>query len=154
LGKEIEVLFVCGANINRSQIAAAIFNKLSKRGHAISAGTEVGVVKNGNDGTLVKSSIINNPVALMGGKGYDLSKARIRKLTPDMLESADKVILLRPKKKLGGILPSDLRGAREVEWWDIDSISDETPYDEYSILEKKRIEKIRSLVKDLVRRVG
>jgi protein-tyrosine-phosphatase len=147
----MKVLFVCGANINRSQIAEAIFNKMSKKSRATSAGTEVGI--HASNGTPVKNSIINNPVALMKKEGYDLSKAKVKKLTPAMVRSADKVILLRPKKKLGGILPAGLEKAKDVEWWDINSISDDVPFDEYCKLEKKRIKQIRAHVKELVEKI-
>ena len=147
----MRVLFVCGANINRSQIAEAIFNKMSKKGHATSAGTEVGI--HASNGTLVKNSIINNPVALMKKEGYDLSKARVKRLTPAMVKSADRVVLLRPKKKLGGVLPACLEKAKDVEWWDINSISDDVPFNEYCNLEKKRIKQIRAHVKRLVEQI-
>jgi protein-tyrosine-phosphatase len=146
----MEVLFVCGANINRSQIAAAIFNRISKTSHAKSAGGEI---KPGSNGTMLRKAL-NNPVIPMKAEGYDLSRAKIKRLTPRMLEVADKVILLRSKKKLKGVLPDNLRNLKDVEWWDVYSISDETPFDEYCKLEKKRIRMIRSLVKGLVKRIG
>ena len=75
-------------------------------------------------------------------------------VAPRMLKAADKVILLHSKKKLRGVLPDSLRNLKDVEWWDVYSISDETPFDEYCKLEKKRIRKIRTLVKGLVKRIG
>jgi protein-tyrosine-phosphatase len=146
----MKVLFLCGANINRSQIACAIFNAESKTGHATSAGMSV---RPENDGAMIKDAL-NNPIIPMAKEGYDLSTARMRQLTPAMLKDADKVVLLRSKESLGGVLPSSLSGIHDIEWWDINSISDDTPFDEYCELEKGRIDRIKTLVDDLVKRIG
>jgi protein-tyrosine-phosphatase len=145
----MKVLFVCEENRNRSQIAAAIFNKMSKRDHAVSAGM---ATKPGSDGTMLRKAL-NNPVLPMKIEGYDLSRARIKRLNRAMLKSADKVILIRSKKALHGVMPSILRGLPDVEWWDVNIISEGTPFDEYCRLEKKRIKKIRALVKGLVKQI-
>ncbi len=147
--KAMKVLFVCAANINRSQIAAAVFNRMSKKGHATSAGMKI---KPSEEGSLL-SKVTNNPVALMKLEGYDLSRARVKKLTPAMLRSVDKVILIRRKESLHGVMPIEFKKLPDVEWWDVFSIDEGTPFDECCRLEKRRIKRIRALVKDLVERI-
>ncbi|MBS3137791.1 hypothetical protein J4232_05125 [Candidatus Woesearchaeota archaeon] len=39
---KLNILFICKANVGRSQIAAAFFDALSKKNKAIGAGTNVG----------------------------------------------------------------------------------------------------------------
>lgn len=146
----MKVLFVCRINVNRSQIAAAIFNRMSKRNHATSAGMSP---KIGNVGTLIKKDPLS-PIIPMKEYGYDLSHQRVRKLNKQMAEKVDKIVLIFSKKKYRGTLPSYLEKLPDVEWWDVSSISDETPFDEYCRLETKRIKKISKLVKGLVERIG
>jgi hypothetical protein len=86
--------------------------------------------------------------------GYDLSKCKVRRLNRQMAKSADKVVLIFSKEKYAGTLPAYFQTLPDVEWWDIPSISDSLPFDEYHRLEKKRIRKIESLVKELVGRIG
>ncbi|MDG6995362.1 MAG: hypothetical protein JRN52_05520 [Nitrososphaerota archaeon] len=84
----MEVLFVCWGNINRSQVAAAVFNKLSTQNHALSAG-----ISPRRQGVLVKNEH-NNPLVPMRNAGYDLSKSRVQRLTERMVDSASKVVLI------------------------------------------------------------
>lgn len=141
----MEVLFVCVGNINRSQIAEAIFNRLSKNAHATSAG-----LKPRRAGALLTSER-NNPVEVMKAKGYDLTRSKTKKVTRRMVESADMTVLICKRGNLKGA-PSYLKGRRGVEFWDVWSISDETTPAQYSALEKKRIKLIDAHVRTLVTR--
>jgi len=141
----VEVLFVCVGNINRSQIAKAIFNRLSKGGHASSAGLRP------RRPDVLLTSEHNNPVEVMKEGGYDLSRAKIRKVTRRMVESADKVVLICRREDLM-YAPEYLRHSPRVEFWDVWSIGDETTPDEYSALERKRIKLIETHVRDLVKK--
>ncbi len=102
----------------------------------------------GRDGKLVRDAI-NNPVAILREMSYDLSKVRMKRLTPEKARSADKVVLIFSKKKHRGRLPKYLKSLQGLEWWDVPSISDDTPHKRYVVLEKKRIKKIGRLVKGL-----
>lgn len=144
----MKVLFVCWGNINRSQIAEAIFNKLSKDNHAVSAG-----IKTRNEGILLKEEH-NNPVIPMKQAGFDLSAAKIKLLSRELVDSAGKVVVVLNKEKFEKELPEYMRKGKDLEFWDIDSISDETPFEEYCSLENARIKRIELLVEDLVKRVG
>ncbi|MDG6987703.1 MAG: hypothetical protein JRN21_00050 [Nitrososphaerota archaeon] len=141
----MDVLFICIGNINRSQIAEAIFNRLSVSGHAKSAG-----LKPRRAGILLAKEH-NNPVEVMKGEGYDLSKAKIKRVTRKMVEAADKTVLICRRENLAEA-PDFLKGRPNVEFWDMWSISDETAPVQYSALERKRIKLIEAHVRDLIKR--
>ncbi|RMF89097.1 MAG: arsenate reductase ArsC [Methanobacteriota archaeon] len=75
------VLFVCVGNSARSQMAEGFFNAAAPEGwQAVSAGTHPA------------SSVSRAAVEVMAEKGIDLSKARPKELTREMVEEADMVI--------------------------------------------------------------
>lgn len=135
------------ANINRSQIAEAIFNKLSNSNRAVSAG-----LKPSRVGVLVRAEH-NNPVSAMKEMGYDMSKARVKGLTRKETESAGRIVLIFDRKHRGEV-PAYLRNRTNVEYWEVSGISDDTPSEEHRRLEKRRIWKLEALVNDLVGRLG
>jgi arsenate reductase len=73
-----KVVFACTANAGRSQMAAALFNKLanSKRAHAVSAGTRPG------------SAVHPEVVTAMREVGIDLSGAKPQYLSSDICKNA------------------------------------------------------------------
>jgi len=76
------VLFICVGNSGRSQIAEAFFNKLSKTGKAISAGT------------MPDDRIHPYTVQVMKEAGIDVSQQKPKPLTPEMIDKADKIITM------------------------------------------------------------
>ncbi len=148
-GKCMMVLFVCRVNVNRSQIAVAIFNKLSRKNTATSAGMSPKV-----KGRRPLKDAHHNPIAPMKEYGYDISHQTRKRFNRKIAEQADKVVLIFSKEKYRGRLPLYFKNLTDVEWWDVKSISDEVPLEEYHRLERKRIKRIESLVKDLVKRIG
>lgn len=76
------VLFVCVGNSGRSQMAEAFFNRLSKTGKAISAGT------------MPDNRIHPYTVQVMKEVGIDVSQQKPKSLTPEMIEKADKIITM------------------------------------------------------------
>lgn len=78
------VLFACVHNAGRSQMAAALFNRLAdpSRARAVSAGTEPG------------SGVHPEVVAVMNEVGIDLSAATPSKLTQELAASADVLITM------------------------------------------------------------
>lgn len=82
----MDVLFVCVHNAGRSQMAEALFNRLAQeRGlsyRAQSAGTEPG------------ARVHPNVVEAMKELGIDLSRARPRLLTNDMVAQARRLITM------------------------------------------------------------
>ncbi|MBC7218920.1 MAG: arsenate reductase ArsC [Hadesarchaea archaeon] len=77
-----KVLFVCVENSARSQMAEAFFNSVAKTARAESAGT--------------KPAARVNPMAVkvMEELGIDISAARPKMLTLEMLKTADRVITM------------------------------------------------------------
>ncbi|MGQ9788531.1 MAG: arsenate reductase ArsC [Candidatus Hadarchaeaceae archaeon] len=77
-----KVLFVCVENSARSQMAEAFFNRMARKARAESAGT--------------KPSATVNPMAVkvMNEVGIDISRAKPKGLTLEMLKAADRVVTL------------------------------------------------------------
>jgi arsenate reductase len=78
------VIFACIQNAGRSQMAAALFNKLSDptKARALSAGT--------NPGERVHPEV----VTAMREEGIDLAEARPQKLTPELASQAQLLITM------------------------------------------------------------
>lgn len=78
------VIFACVHNAGRSQMAAALFNKLAnpEKARALSAGTSPG------------ERVHPEVVAVMREQGLDVSGARPRKLTPELASEAQLLITM------------------------------------------------------------
>ena len=78
------VVFACVRNAGRSQMAAALFNKLADpaKGRALSAGTSPG------------ERVHPEVVTVMREEGIDLSDARPRKLTPELAAEAQLLVTM------------------------------------------------------------
>jgi len=78
------VVFACVHNAGRSQMAAALFNKLADpaKGRALSAGTSPG------------DQVHPEVVTVMREEGIDLSDARPRKLTPELAAEAQLLVTM------------------------------------------------------------
>jgi len=139
--------------MNRSQIAEALFNKLSKKNQALSAGLNPkweGWLKSAHN----DEEGYYPPIVPMGEMGYDLSQKKMKKLDKRTALSAGRIIFIFNKKKHGKDIPGYLRNSRDIEFWDVDSIKEGITFEEYYKLERKRIKKIEILVKGLVNRIG
>lgn len=97
----ITVLFACVHNAGRSQIAAALFNRLADpvKARAISAGTQPA------------DRVHPEVVALMGDMGIDLSGQQPQKLTGDLAAQAQWLITMG----CGDECPV-VPGARRDDW--------------------------------------
>jgi len=77
------VLFVCVGNSGRSQMAEAFFNQAAgSKARAISAGTKPA------------SAVDPRTIEVMREVGIDISAARPKALTMEMLEQADRVVTM------------------------------------------------------------
>jgi len=75
------VLFVCVGNAGRSQMAEAFFNRLANgRARAISAGTKPA------------GAVDAQTIEVMREVGIDISKAKPKALTMEILDQADRVV--------------------------------------------------------------
>jgi len=131
----MEVLFICRANVGRSQIAPAFFNRLSKKNKAVGTGTHVGT----HEGEPLHSFVIQ----CMSEVGYDLSKNTRKQLTPEMVTSAGKIIVMTEKENLPEFIDMS-----KVVFWEIDDAKDK------SLEFHRQIgNQIKSLVEKLVKEI-
>ncbi len=116
----MKVLFVCNANVGRSQMAEALFNKLSNHESA-SAGVRADEIlaktprltrkmkDGGPGGELV--------IRAMQEEGLAISENVRTKLTIEMIEEADKIYVMPPPS---GVFPEYLMSSHKVVLWDIE----------------------------------
>jgi protein-tyrosine-phosphatase len=113
----MKIVFVCYANAGRSQVAEALFNKLSQH-KAESAGTKVDELlaeRNPPTRTIKDATGGHSVIAYMGGEGTNMSDNTRSQLTPKMVDEADKVIVITAKESW----PKYLRESGKVIFWDI-----------------------------------
>lgn len=89
----MKVLFVCWANVGRSQMAEAFYNHLTNSQNADSAGTEVedpgetlGERKKRRGGTFV--------IEAMAEEGIDITSHKKTQLTEEMLSKYDTIVCM------------------------------------------------------------
>ena len=133
----MKILFICRANVGRSQMATAFFNTLSTKHHAIGAGTHVG----DNEGRPLQELVIQ----CMAELGYDLSDKRRQQLTPEIAREADKIIVMNEKEDL----PPYLSDSPKLIFWDVEDAKG-TPYEFHVRIR----DQIKGLVETLVRETG
>ena len=105
----MKVLFLCKGNRGRSQIAEAIFNKIHSNNLAKSAGTE-----EHHEGEDLPSKVIE----VLLDVGIDASHQKVKKLTSEMVDSADKIIILCGLKDCESI-SNLLKNKDKIEFWNI-----------------------------------
>lgn len=129
----MKTLFVCRANVGRSQAAMELFNRLHP-GEAESAGTIVET-----PGQLLRDRVGANVIIdVMKGYGVDMSENVRRQLTPDMLKDYQRVIVLAEPEAI----PSWLKGDNVLFWNipDTKGQSPETTHEIVQVIEKKLAE--------------
>ena len=144
----MQVLFVCSANVGRSQIAEAYFANLSHHS-AISAGTNVGI----DDGqTLLERShdpeapsTVSHILKLMKAEGFDLTVKFRNQASEDMVDGADRVISFIPQDSA----PDYLLGNSKISFWEVGDPVDMS-VDQVRIVK----DRIRQHVEDLVGEIG
>ena len=129
--RALKVLFVCVENACRSQMAEAFFNKMSKTAKASSAGARPA------------SGVYPLAVRVMKEVGIDISQAKPRMLTLEMLEDADRVITMGCA--VGDVCPGAIV---ETEDWGINDPSGK-PIDEFRRVRDIVKKKVERLVIDL-----
>lgn len=126
-------LFVCRANVGRSQIAEGYYNFFTKDNKAISAG-----IQGNKHRDLYDNHPAHKIISLMGEEGIDISKQTIDQLSSELVQKVDRVVVLCSEKECSKKL---LKGAREIVYA---HISD--PYG-HSF---ERMREIRDEIKELV----
>ena len=138
----MKILFVCYANVGRSQVAQAYFTKLSR--HASdSAGIAVDelIVQRRLPSRKLKDVLDQRSVEYIGREfGMDVSERERQQLVPAMLDEADRVIVIAEKERW----PDYLQEGGKVVFWDIpDAVGqpDEFAYDVFRQVQR-RVERL------------
>ncbi len=143
----MKVLFVCQANIGRSQVAQVLFDQLSSH-ESSGAGMAVDeITANGNWPSNKIKDVPNQRSAEYIKKefGVDISDRERRQLTPQMMDEADMVIVINEKVNW----PDYVTEGGKVVFWDIqDGVgrSDEAGYQIFG--------QVRQKVEELVQEIG
>lgn len=110
----MNVLFVCGGNIGRSQMAMEYFKRLSD-GKTASAGTQV-AMENERIGDRVDAQ---NVLESMREDEIDMSSNTRITLIPEMLDDFDKVIVMAEPYRT----PQWLSENPKFEYWEIPNVN-------------------------------
>lgn len=138
----MKILFVCKSNFGRSQMAEVIFNSLTRKHEAVSAGTEAGRVTGNRLEDFPEHS---NLFICMNEIGLSIENNIAKLLTPEMVKEADKIIVMAEKETW----PDYLKESDKVIFWNIEDMCGEP-------LEKFRDtrDKIKILIEELVKEIG
>ena len=111
----MKVMFVCQANVGRSQVAEAFFARTSKH-EVCSSGTQVDELmakQNPASAKLKDNSKYSLPY--MVTQGIDISEQERIQLTPELVAGVDRVIaILTPEE-----IPAYLKESGKLTVWDI-----------------------------------
>jgi len=111
----MKVLFICNANVGRSQVAEALFNKLSVH-ESVSAGTRADeIVSRRNPASRSLKDAGSRTISYMREEGLDVSEKLRDQLTSKMVQEADRVIVMAD----GDSWPDYLRDSDKVTSWNI-----------------------------------
>lgn len=87
----MKILFVCRGNVGRSQMAEALFRKMTGDKYQISsAGTKL----SGPEQKLKELPLAENLIKCMEEEGIDVSNCVRNPVTQEMAEAADKIVLI------------------------------------------------------------
>ena len=140
----MNVLFVCFANIGRSQVARACFDQLSQH-DSDSAGIGVDELMASQN---LSSRKLNNSRAVEYIRktfGVDISGRERQQLSPKLVDEADLVIVIAEKKEW----PEYLRQGGKVVFWDI---PDPYGHDDNCAYDMHR--QVQDRVEQLVKEIG
>jgi protein-tyrosine-phosphatase len=110
----MKILFVCRGNVARSQLAEAIYNKLTNSHDALSAGTHV---DNPGETLIDRKARIgeSNAVDVMNDNGLLSPEQRQTQLTQSMLNDYDLIISMSGKR----YTPKWLEESPKYRYWKI-----------------------------------
>lgn len=87
----MKTLFLCVGNVGRSQMAEALATKLNPGAEVSSAGVRLSGPEQPIVELLPKTKEV---IDVMKEEGVDVSKNKRKQLTPEMIEAAEKVVLI------------------------------------------------------------
>ncbi len=141
----MKTLFICKGNMYRSQMAAALYNKLTNTTDAFSVGTYPGAPEE-PEGQFLKDLppqglLSEYFLSMMKEKGMDLYMNTTKRLTPEMLSEYDIVVSMAEEP----FIPDFLREDKSVIWWDV-----ENPTESSKEITDATYTKINNLVTELI----
>ncbi|MES3005187.1 MAG: hypothetical protein V4690_03725 [Patescibacteria group bacterium] len=113
----MKILFICKNNQFRSQMAAAIYNKLTKTEDAFSVGTYVGVPENPGGDPIRKFFRTTDLFELMEANDMYIRDVQTQKLLPEHSDNADVVVSMAEEP----FIPDFLKENKQVIWWNVDN---------------------------------
>ncbi len=135
----MKVLFICRANVGRSQMAEAIFNSISKKHKAVSAGLNPPEEWEGHK--LSKTQFV---ALSMDEAGYNVNEKFSKRLTSQMIDGVEKVIVIGEKEGW----PVYLKESNKLSFWDI-----EDPDRGGLELHRKVRDQIKNLIEKLINEI-
>ena len=144
----MKVLYVCRGNLARSQVAQTLFNKLSGKA-STSAGIHVDeiVARTNPPSRMLKHSPagLSLVIPYVEQEGVDISENLRKQLTPEMVQEADKVIVMAEEDTW----PDFLSNSDKVVFWDIPDLPG------LDLDEARPIfEEVKRRVQELIREIG
>jgi protein-tyrosine-phosphatase len=113
----MNVLFICYANVGRSQVAEACFTKLSKHDcHSAGIAVNERIAQMKLPSKKLKHAAIQHSVKYIEREfGVDVGDKERQQLVPEMIDTADLTIVIAEKERW----PDYLKEANKVVFWDI-----------------------------------
>ena len=142
----MRVLFVCQANIGRSQVAQACFDQLSSH-ESSGAGMAVDeITAKGNWPSKKLKDVPNQRSAeyIKREFGVDISDRERRQLTPQMMDEADMVVVINDKANW----PDYVTEGGKVVFWDIQDAVGQADEAAFQIFEQVK-HKVEGLVEEI-----
>ena len=111
----MKILFVCRGNNCRSQIAEAVYNRLTNSADASSAGTQTVGAGQTLEEFSKRPDVTSFTIEVMHDAGYDLRSKRQTQITRDMPSKYNLVVSMAAKR----YTPKWLQGAPNYMHWNI-----------------------------------
>ena len=143
----MKVLFVCYANMGRSQVAQVCFSQLSSHeSYSAGMGVDEAIRRRNLPVRKVKDSPNSLAAEFIKAEfGVDLSERERNQLTPQMIEEADMAIIINRKEDW----PDYLVEGGKVVFWDIPDTPGVADTAAHEIWKR-----VRQRVEELVREIG
>ena len=128
----MKILFICYANVGRSQVAEACFKTLSQHDcHSAGIAADERIAQLKLPSKKLKHTPIQNSVEYIKQKfAVDVGEKERQQLVPEMLHTADLTIVIAEKERW----PDYLKEGDKIVFWDIADparMSDDAAYEVY-----------------------